>query len=40
MLSIACGHMRELELVRPELRSRIEVMAIDVDGESTRNGDE
>jgi hypothetical protein len=34
VLAVACGHMRELELVHPELRRRIEVTAIDVDDTS------
>jgi 2-polyprenyl-3-methyl-5-hydroxy-6-metoxy-1,4-benzoquinol methylase len=34
VLSVACGHMRELELVHPELRRRLEVTATDADGQS------
>ncbi len=34
VLALACGHMREIELVHPELRCRIEVTAADIDDES------
>jgi len=34
VLAFACGHLREIELVHPELRRRIQITAADVDDES------
>ena len=34
VLAVACGHLREMELVHPELRRRLELTAIDVDDQS------
>ena len=36
VLAIACGHLREIELVHPELRRRIHVTAADIDDESLK----
>lgn len=36
VLAIACGHLREIELVHPELRRRTHVTAVDIDDESLK----
>lgn len=36
ILAFACGHLREVELVHPELRRRIQVIAADIDDESLK----